>query len=1181
MELRIKAGDPARVEDYLAVVGGSVNEDWLSEMIQAEFNLRCRFESHAPEYKEYSTRFPGQYTRLLETILQEKSGNDPSVNSAFIESDISRFEKRKIFEQGGLGTIWIAFDKQLDREVALKELKVEFAGDVNLVNRFRREVDITSSLDHPGIVPVYGCGKTEDGRPFYAMKLIRGTTLHQSISSFHEHDWKSDSPGESKQVAFTRLLRHFINVCDTIHFAHQHGILHRDIKPQNVMLGANRETIVLDWGLAKAYSIDRNNDENNGSAPVTPEIEPWTTDDTLSIAKASEDTDPHVLFDKVSDHSSEVTKHGTAIGTPGFMSPEQQSGDHTSTRPASDIYSLGATLFKIVKGPDESESNLATSSRDQNVLTSIVAKAMQPSAETRYPSASQIARDVEKFLADESIQVHRETLFEKTSRLLRKHSQVAATTTAALLALSLISGVFFVRSNYLRSQAVEASMQAEKGLDLTMRLFTKRRDPYTSHMDSTQEYIAECRSIAQEATSPRVHAKLLLGLGTWLNSIEEYEESVTTIEEVQELYRNNNLNDPELLLDTHVQISEAYRRAGYFQDAFEHGKIALEIGKTSLAPSKWTFNNILASLSSTCSALNYDQRAIDFAEQLYQHLKEYHPDNNEQIAIAQLHLSAAYAGAGKKNPAKPPLQLAIETVNNGMLAPSSRSVDVEKMVANDLIKNAKYLQAAKKFRQILDKELALMGERSQRVFGTIKHLSEAHIRYGIANPNVPNNNGIVQLEKLVDEFRSRGPDSPITYKLQSELAKAYKHFGRKSHGDSKTEFILKGIEIIQNAIAECDASRLGKHNQVSLDLMKQLARDKFDANLADQGLNSELKQEALNIYSETQSVYEKLFQESKQKLVPQNYCGFLTAYSTDLFKAKRFRESYEVRNRLLEIKSCMLGEDHCALATHRAHLANCETGMGNNSSALLLLTQSLQMLDKQIATSESNGFNSQKYKKFLPKIQRLTTQVLLSQKKYDEGARLSQQWRAEYLERSRMPKNQVSWLETDALLQLATNDWQSLSDVATKWQLTNGIGIPIDSQKKATLFRAMSDFMAGVVSESTIQSLENANFRKNSNSEKFFTAWKSILTGTLHPTETSSEYLAKNERLFDELLDAIEAGPEWLEKYRLIVGPLTVIVGGQLSKYSSVEDVQLWQQKTRKLESKLGSMFRANITATN
>jgi WD40 repeat protein/serine/threonine protein kinase len=336
----------------------------------------------------------------------------------------SRFVVLRPHARGGLGEVFVALDEELNREVALKAIREHNARDPVSRARFVQEAEITGRLEHPGIVPVYGYGEHADGRPYYAMRFIRGESLKQAIGRFHDAKQPRDG---SHGLALRKLLGAFVAVCQAIHYAHSRGVLHRDLKPDNIMLGKFGETLVVDWGLAKPLEqVQTEADEAGrslGEAPLRPH----------------------------SGSGSVETQAGEALGTPAYMSPEQAAGRQDLMGPASDVYGLGATLYCLLTGRapfaagDVAEvlehvrkgdypPPRAIDARISAPLEAICLKAMALAPRDRYASAQDLAEDLEHWLADEPVKAYPEPRRARLARWARRHKPLVAGAAALLLA---------------------------------------------------------------------------------------------------------------------------------------------------------------------------------------------------------------------------------------------------------------------------------------------------------------------------------------------------------------------------------------------------------------------------------------------------------------------------------------------------------------------------------------------------------------------------------------------------------------------------------------------------------------------------------------------------------------------------------------------------------------------------
>ncbi len=319
-----------------------------------------------------------------------------------------RYKLIRKLGQGGLGRVWLAFDENLKRHVALKEI----AGSDNpaALERFRREAEITGRLEHPGIVPIYQLGDdSHSGEAFYAMRFLGKTTMHDAIMEYHERR----SEGDDDPMLIRRLLTDFVSICQAIGHAHSRKVIHRDLKPENIAIDSFGQVIVIDWGIAKVI----------GEVGVT---------DNLSDVHADAS-------------SSQSTLEGQVLGTPLYMSPEQAAGRVDELDERTDIYGLGAILFAILTGnaPHETTRDAASATGNRELLSAISSqptptalianpdvdpalaaicqKAMARRQYARYPSASQLADDVQRWMAGEQVSAYHERPLQIAARWVQHH----------------------------------------------------------------------------------------------------------------------------------------------------------------------------------------------------------------------------------------------------------------------------------------------------------------------------------------------------------------------------------------------------------------------------------------------------------------------------------------------------------------------------------------------------------------------------------------------------------------------------------------------------------------------------------------------------------------------------------------------------------------------------------------
>jgi hypothetical protein len=430
-EARLHAGEQPRIEEVLQGTPSHLRRAIIRELLAVEIRER-RNHGDEPKEWEYLERFPdislSDLPVNVETTVELPPGRKPTTNTNEVTFD-SRFANLRLHERGGLGEVLCAEDVGLRRQVALKFIRPDAAADGQSRVQFLLEAEITGRLDHPGVVPVFGIGTTHDDRPFYAMRFIDGTNLRKAIDAYYA----DSTPNMDHRMQLRRLLAHLTAACRTIHYAHNRGVIHRDIKPDNIMIGRFGETFVVDWGLA--IPVER----------------------TAHARQSGEAT-------LLADRKEGTQGTGAGAGTPAYMSPEQASGSDTVLGPTSDIFSLGATLYRLLCGRppyDPFDKNIRELARRceykplrevrrdiPRALEAICQKSMRPNPSDRYQTAGELADDIERWMADEPVTACTETMPERVIRFFRRHRVWAL----ALAGCTLMAIVLFGGSSLLLGQ---------------------------------------------------------------------------------------------------------------------------------------------------------------------------------------------------------------------------------------------------------------------------------------------------------------------------------------------------------------------------------------------------------------------------------------------------------------------------------------------------------------------------------------------------------------------------------------------------------------------------------------------------------------------------------------------------------------------------------------------------------
>jgi eukaryotic-like serine/threonine-protein kinase len=508
-EAEWRQGHQPRIEEFLARNPSVSAVDLFRELLALELELARASES-VPTVDEYRARFPDRI-ELLDAVFAEAASragiNQPrpgrsraEVGPILASGAGERFRILRFHREGGLGRVYLARDEELGREVALKEIRPDKAAEADLRSRFVLEAEINGGLEHPGIVPVYSLGAHDDGRPFYAMRFVEGDSFKETIDSYHKECPRPDPTA----VEFRKLLGRFIDVCEAIAFAHSKGVLHRDLKPHNVMLGRFGETLLIDWGLAKATGRrEPGNLDAAGAATLVPP--------------------------SGSGHAPTLG----ALGSPLYMSPEQATGAADSLGPATDVYGLGAILFALLTGKPPVEGGTIDEILDRvrrgairlprslnpsipRALEAVCLKALAPQPADRYPTAMALAEEVEHWLADEPVTAWREPPLIHARRWMRRHRTLVTSTVAAMLVSLIALGFAYSRESAINGRLARIIIERDEANTNLVNT--------NSQLDGANQRLLAANSSLVEASGRVTKAKAEADarLDQTLQAIEDY-----------------------------------------------------------------------------------------------------------------------------------------------------------------------------------------------------------------------------------------------------------------------------------------------------------------------------------------------------------------------------------------------------------------------------------------------------------------------------------------------------------------------------------------------------------------------------------------------------------------------------------------------------------------------------------
>jgi serine/threonine protein kinase len=800
----------------------------------------------------------------------------------------SRYRLLDEIARGGMGVVYRAMDTILNREVAVKVLQDKFAPDSGTARRFFDEARIAGQLQHPGIPPVHDLGHLDDGRPYLAMKLIKGRTLDELLRD------RTDITGER-----ARFVAAFEQICHALAYAHAHQVIHRDLKPANVMVGSFGEVQVMDWGLAKVLSPRENPPESELADQTTPATE--------------------VRSLRESDGS--FTQAGSVLGTPAFMPPEQAVGAIGKIDARSDVFGLGAILAVILTGRPPFVGDSAETTRvkaAQGDLTECFARlescgaepelialcrrCLSPRPADRPAAAGDVAKTVAalRVAADERArlaEVERERVtFREVETRKRRRVWLGL---AGVLALGLVAAVVLaIMADTSRRKALAAEKNA-----------VDRRIEAESAKKNAEDRRIEAESAKKNAEDRRIEAE----------TARRKAEDETQLANAVKLFLQQDvlqLADPKMQqqdgriqYDANVRLRDVVLRASQTIEGKFTDRPQIE------AELRVTLANALQGMGRPDLAVSHWERVLEITKQIGG------PDHPFTLKSMNS-LAGSYSALGRNSDA---LKLDEETLalSRQKFGPDhTDTLSNMNNLANSYSKLGRYEDALKLLEQVLPLRREKLGPDHPATLNSMNNLANIYSQLGRQAEALKLREETLSLRK-----QKLGPDHPDTLKSMSSVAISYSDLGRRA----------EALKLFDETLA-ISRQKLGPDHPDTLLYMNNLSVSYSDLGRHEDALK--LREETLSIRRQKLGTGHPQTHSSMSNLA--------NTYAT----LGRHADAFKLREELLTLLRQKLGPDHPETLDSASRVIQSRLALKEFDRALPEIDSQLKLVDQAAAAGK-------------------------------------------------------------------------------------------------------------------------------------------------------------------------------------------------------------------------------------
>lgn len=808
-------------EQQAELIRREYRQRWLNGQRARRADYEAAFPQHAAALRDLkpTCRCPqcGKECVLEETcqtaFCKECGGDSPLTGdsppfvaiTAMTATTLAKIDLRdyELIEQlgaGGMGEVYRSCDPALERDLAIKVMKASLRGHLEGERRFLREARVTGSLQHPGIVPVHNLGRLADGRLHYTMRLVRGRTFAAILE---------EEAGQPERLP--SLLGIFEKICQAVAYAHSKHVIHRDLKPHNVMVGRFGEVQVMDWGLAKLLTED----ENTAS--------PGSLDGGTVIHTESADT------------PLEATRLGSALGTPAYMSPEQAAGDWKIVDERTDVFALGSILCELLTGQPaytglDREEVLRRARRGDladalsrlehcgadTALMALCRDCLTPAYEGRPRDAGVVAERVAAYQAEVQERLRHAQLAkaqaEVKAREERKRRRSLIAFVLVLLVIATLSIWLALRATHAEQKARNSEMVAQDRLganELLASIFHDL-DPHAEERGGPSlrvqmsQHMEKAAAQLDEAAigDPLTTARLQYTLGQSLNALVQSRQSIELLSKAYQIQADKLGPNHEDTLKTMMELALAYHADGQLDKSVALLEQCLERRRNLLGPSDPERRRTIHALAGVYLA----GHEFEKVEPLVEELKSQEADDVLDG------LAFAYFIAGQEDRAIPLLERLLEIRKTKDGLEDAKTLQTMSRLATNYQRTGRVDKAIPLYEQVLPKQQAKL-PNDRDTLTTMYNLGRAYCTVGRLKE------GVALMQQSWDRWKVKmSPDMLDTLSMRISLAMTYQKLGEFGRAD---RLLREGLDRRRTKGGPESASTLRLRALLGLNLLRQ------------------------------------------------------------------------------------------------------------------------------------------------------------------------------------------------------------------------------------------------------------------------------------------------------------------------------------------------------------------------